>query len=253
MADGDGWHQVGRGGRLRPPRDAGGGGGVRTQAGLGQGAGPRQGGNQGQGGGPGQGSGHGGRQGGGGLWQGGQARHGPIAPTIRAKIKPCPNTVLLNCHRFQELPTEVQLAEWFGDHLFTGEVANLLGNVGGLDIEEREKRIMVQLSSSAEVDQLITRMGEAGVEWPEFVDPVTNQPIKIKGYSADNSTLRVTLLDVPRDVEEDTIRTAMSNYGTVQEVKRHHMAIKYLPSLQIQFHCTVFTASCRCKQNVSGL
>ena len=30
-------------------------------------------------------------------------------------------------------------------------------------------------------------------------------------------------------------------------------SIKYLPSLQIQFHCTVCTASCRCKQTVSGL
>ena len=102
-------------------------------------------------------------------------------------------------------------------------MTNLLGNVGGLDIEEREKRIMVQLSGSAEVDQLVTRMGEDGVEWPEFLDPATNQPIKIKGYSADNSSLTVTLLDVPRDVEEDTIKTAMSPYGTVQQVKRHHL------------------------------
>ena len=138
-------------------------------------------------------------------------------------MEPRPNTVLLNCHRFQELPTEAQVAEWFGNHLFIGEVANLLGKVGGLDIEEREKRVMVQLSSSEEVDQLLARMGEEGVEWPEFVDPATNQPIRIRGFSADNSSLRVTLLDVPRDVEDDIIRTALAQYGTVQEVKRHHL------------------------------
>jgi hypothetical protein len=116
------------------------------------------------------------------------------------------------------------VAEWFGDHLFTGDVATLLGKVTGLDIEEREKRIMVQLSSSQEVELLLTRMGEEGVEWPEFVDSDTNQPIKIKGYSTDKSSLRLTLLDVPRDVEDETIRIALAQYGTVEEVKRHHLA-----------------------------
>ena len=117
----------------------------------------------------------------------------------------------------------MQVAEWFGEHLFTGEVAGLLAKVVGLDIEEREKRVMVQLTSSEEVDQLLARMGEEGVEWPEFVDPSTNMPIRIKGFSTDKSSLRVTLLDVPRDVEEETIKTAMSDYGNVQEVKRHHL------------------------------
>ena len=64
-------------------------------------------------------------------------------------------------------------------------------------------------------------MGEEGVEWSEFVDPSTNQPIKIRGFSMDKSSLRVTLLDVPRYVEEDVIKTAMLEYGNVQEVKRH--------------------------------
>jgi hypothetical protein len=141
--------------------------------------------------------------------------------------------VLLNCYKFQELPTEVQVAEWFGDHLITGEVAPLLGRVGGLDIEEREKRILVQLSSIEEVEQLLTRMGEEGVEWPEFVDPATNQPIKIKGFAVDKRSLRVTLLDVPRDVEEDIIRRAMSQYGTVQEVKRHHLMKPGMEHIQV--------------------
>ena len=116
------------------------------------------------------------------------------------------------------------MAEWFGDHLFTLEAAPLLGKVSGLDIEEREKRIMVQLSSSQDVDLLLGRMGEEGVEWPEFKDPFTDQAIKIKGYSVDKSSLRVTLLDVPRDVEDDTIRRAVAQYGTVEEVRRHHLA-----------------------------
>ena len=110
----------GRGGRLRAPRDAGGGGGIWGGAGLGQGPGPGQGGGHGQGGAQGQGAGQGVRQGlgarqgqGGGLGQGGQARPRPRAPTIRASMKHRPNTVLMNCHRFQELPTEVQVAEWF--------------------------------------------------------------------------------------------------------------------------------------------
>ena len=75
---------------------------------------------------------------------------------------------MLNCSRFQELPTEAQVADWFRDLLFTGEIGNLLAKVGGLDIEEREKRILVQLSSTEEVDQLLARMGEEGVEWPDF-------------------------------------------------------------------------------------
>ena len=221
MPDGDGWQVVGRGGRLRAPRDAGGGGGGQgpgTGGGLGGNIGQegiqRQGGNQGQGVNQGQG------------WnqrQAGTQRARPRAPDIRAKVEPKPHTVMLNCHRFQELPTETQVADWFGDHLFTNEIRNLLAKVGGLDIEEREKRIMVQLTSSVEVDQLLTRMGEEGVEWPEFVDPTTNQPIKIKGYSTDKSSLRVTLLDVPRDVQDDLIKEVMSEYGTVQEVKRHHL------------------------------
>ena len=153
MADGDGWRTIGRGGRLQAPRDAGGGGG-EERGGGGRGGAQAQGGVQRQ--------------------PAPQARARPKAPDIRARVEPRPNTVLLNCHRFQELPTEVQVAEWFGDHLFTGHVATLLGEVGGLDIEEREKRIMVQLSSSEEVDQLLTMMGEEGVEWPEFVDPATN-------------------------------------------------------------------------------
>ena len=70
---------------------------------------------------------------------------------------------------------------------------------------------------------LLNRMGEKGVEWPEFVDPTTNQPIKIKGFSTDKSSLRVTLHDVPRDVEDETIKTALTQYGTVEEVKRHHL------------------------------
>ena len=82
---------------------------------------------------------------------------------------------------------------------------------------------MVQLSSSQDVDLLLGRMGDEGVEWPEFKDSVTDQPIKIKGYSVDKSSLRVTLLDVPRHVDDDTIRTAMAQYGTVEEVKRHHL------------------------------
>ena len=227
MADGDGWHEVGRGGRLRAPRDAGGGGDTRAGghgAGVGGGGGGRQGGPRDAGGGGDTRTGGQGAGGGGGERQGAyQGRPRPKAPDIRAKVEPKPHTVMLNCHRFQELPTEIQVADWFGDHLFTGEVSNLLAKVGGLDIEEREKRIMVQLTSSEEVDHLLTRMGEEGVEWPEFVDPVTNQPIKIKGYSTDKSSLRVTLLDVPRDIEDNMIKEVMSKYGTVQEVKRHHL------------------------------
>ena len=130
---------------------------------------------------------------------------------------------MLNCRQFAELPTEAQVAEWFGDHLFTGEAGALLGRVGGLDIEEREKRIMVQLGSDQDVEVLLTRMGEEGVPWPSFLDPVTNQPIRIRGYSADLSALRVTLLDVPRDVEDQTVREVMSQYGKVEEVRRHHL------------------------------
>ena len=136
---------------------------------------------------------------------------------------PKPNTVLLSCKQFAALPTEVQVAEWFGNHLFTGEAADILGRVGGLDIEEREKRIMVQLGSEQDVDTLLTRMGEEGVAWPEFLDPVTNAAIKIRGFSADRSALRVTLLDVPRDVEDDTVRGVMALYGKVEEVRRHHL------------------------------
>ena len=201
MADGDGWREIGRGGRLRAPRSDAGGGGGRF----------------------GTGGGNGGGQGGGGQRQAPQVRPRPRAADIRARVEARPNTVLLNCHRFQVLPTEVQVAEWFGDYLFTGDVATLLGKVTGLDIEEREKRIMVQLSSSQEVELLLTRMGEEGVEWPGFVDPETNQPIKIRGYSTDKSSLRLTLLDVPRDVEDETIRMALAQYGTVEEVKRHHL------------------------------
>ena len=201
--DGDGWQEVGRGGRLRAPRDAGGGGGEDgSGGGQGVGQGQRRGGTQGQ---------------------AAPYRARPRAPDIRAKVKPKPNTVMLNCSKFQELPTEAQVADWFGDHLFTGEIGSLLAKVGGVDIEEREKRILVQLTSSEEVDQLLTRMGEEGVEWPDFVDPISNQPIRIRGFSTDKSSLRVTLLDVPRDIEEDTIKEVMSAYGTVQEVKRHHL------------------------------
>ena len=63
------------------------------------------------------------------------------------EVEPRPNTVMLNCNKFQELPKEGQVAEWFGDHLFIHEAAPLLGRVTGLDIEEREKRTMIQLSS----------------------------------------------------------------------------------------------------------
>ena len=131
---------------------------------------------------------------------------------------------MLNCKQFAVLPTEVDVAEWFGDHLFTGEVAGLLGKVGGLDIEEREKRIMVQLSSDQDVEGLLARMGEDGVPWPGFLDPITNELIKIRGYPADKNILRITLLDVPRDVDEETVRGVMAQYGRVEEVKRHHLA-----------------------------
>ena len=50
--------------------------------------------------------------------------------------------MLLNCHKFLELPTEIQVAQWFGDHL-SNEAGPLLGKVAGRDIDEREKRIMV--------------------------------------------------------------------------------------------------------------
>ena len=33
----------------------------------------------------------------------------------------------------------------------------------------------------------------------------------------------------------------------------HLTSISYLPSLQIQLHCVVCTASCRCKQTVFGI
>ena len=122
------------------------------------------------------------------------------------------------------MPTEKEVAEWFGDHLFTGEAHPLLGRVGGLDIKERDKRIMVQLGTEEDVDCLLGRMGEEGVEWPGFVDPTTNQPIRIRGFSADKSSLKVTLLDVPRDVENDTVKMVMEQYGRVEEVKRHHLA-----------------------------
>ena len=102
---------IGRGGRLRAPRDAGGGG-----AGLSQGPEPGQGGGHGQGAAQDQGAGQGGCQGqggrkgqGGGLGYGGQARPRSRAPTIRARVKHHPNKVLLNCHRFQELPTVSKL------------------------------------------------------------------------------------------------------------------------------------------------
>ena len=32
-----------------------------------------------------------------------------------------------------------------------------------------------------------------------------------------------SLLDVPRDIEESVIKEVMAEYGTVQEVKRHHL------------------------------
>ena len=35
--------------------------------------------------------------------------------------------------------------------------------------------------------------------------------------------LKVTLLDVPRDVENQTMKTVLEQYGKVEEVKRHHL------------------------------
>ena len=225
MADGDGWRQVGKGGRLRAPRDPGGGvarGERGGERGAGVGAGEARGDAGGRGGAQGQGAGarhvpqHPR------AYQ--QGRERPKAPNIRAKVKPRPFTVLLDCKAFQELPTEEEVAEWFGDHLFQEGTAELLGKVAGLDIEERDKRILVQLTSQEEVELLLNRMGPEGVEWPKFLDPVTNQPVKIKGISTDNSSLKVTLLDVPRDVSDQTIRVTMERYGRVEEVKKHHLA-----------------------------
>lgn len=130
---------------------------------------------------------------------------------------------MLNCRAFQNLPTEEEVAEWFGDQLFVLEVVDLLGKVMSLDIEERDKRILVQLSSPEDVEELLTRMGDDGVEWPKFIDPATNQAIRIKGYSTDRRALRVTLLDVPRDVSDKTIKETMEQFGKVEEVTRHHL------------------------------
>jgi hypothetical protein len=65
---------------------------------------------------------------------------------------------------------------------------------------------MVQLGSEEDVLTLLRRIGEDGVAWPEFLDPVTNEPLKICGYSEDKKFLSVTLLYVPRDVEDETVR-----------------------------------------------
>ena len=233
MADGDGWRQVGIGGRLRAPRDAGGGDARNERdAGLGAGGGDTRGAG-GAGGGDGRGNvGAGGR----GQGQGAGHRYGPQqpraqqqgrerprAPNIRAKVKPSPFTVLMDCKAFQELPTEEEVAEWFEDELFKEELSELLGRISGLDIEERDRRILVQLTSQEDVEVLLARMGPEGVKWNKFVDPVTNQPIRIKGFSADNSSLKVTLLDVPRDVGDQVIRATMETYGRAEEVKRHHL------------------------------
>ena len=148
----------------------------------------------------------------------------PRAPNIKAKVKARPFTVLLDCKAFQELPTEEEVAEWFGSCLFQDEVVDLLGNVAGLDIEERDRRILVQLTSAEDVRQLLARLGPDGLEWPQFKDPATNQTLKIKGYSMDQGSLKVTLLDVPRDVSDETIRNTMGQYGQVEEVKRHHLS-----------------------------
>ena len=139
-------------------------------------------------------------------------------------MQPQPHSVLLDYKTFQELPTEDVVAEWFADQLFLEEAVGLLGKVTGLDIEEREKRILVQLSSTQDVEQLLTRMGDDGVEWPKFLDPINNQLIRIKGFFPDQRSLRVTLLDVPRDVSDETIRITMEWYRRVEEVKRHHLA-----------------------------
>ena len=152
-----------------------------------------------------------------------QPRARPKAPDIRARVEPKPNTVMLNCRKFAVLPTETEVADWFGDHLFSGEATPLLSRVEGLDIEERDKRIMVQLGSEQDVEALLTRMGEEGVPWPGFLDPATNEPIKIGGFSADRSSLKVTLLDVPCDVEEETVKNVMEKYGRVEEIRRHHL------------------------------
>ena len=182
-----------------------------------------------------QGGGHGGGQLGGlgGGHGGGQARWRPRVPDIRAKVEPKPFTVLLNCRQFQILPTEIEVAEWFGDHLFSGQAAPLLGRVAGLDIEERDKRIMVQLGAEGDVETLLERMGEEGVAWPEFLDPVTNEPLKIRGFSADKNSLNVTLMDVPRDVEEDVIKEVMEQYGKVETVKRHHLAKQGMEHIKV--------------------
>ena len=102
-------------------------------------------------------------------------------PDIRAKVEPKPHTVMLKCRKFDVLPTNTEVADWFGDHLFTGEITPILGRVAGLDIEEREKRIMVKLSSDQDVELLLTRIGEEGVAYPAFLDPSANQPIHIRG------------------------------------------------------------------------
>ena len=219
------WKVAGRGGRVRAPRDAGGGGGDEGRGGGARVAGRDGGGAGGQGGGGVEGGWPGGQGWRGGQRQaGGQARGRPKVPDIRAKVQPRPNTVLLNCRAFQEMPTEEEVADWFGDSLFVAEAGDLLGKVAGLDIEERDKRILVQLSSPEDVEQLLIRMGDEGVEWLKFLDPVTSQPIRIKGFSTDRRILRVTLLDVPRDVTDDTIRVTMEQYGKVEEVKRHHLS-----------------------------
>ena len=159
MADGDGWQEVRRGGgRVHGPRDTGGGGGGRRDGAEGRGAGVE---------------GGAGDQGGGVLQQ---PRARAKAPDIRARVEPKPHTVMLNCRKFAVLPTKTEVADWFGDHLFTQEVTPLLGRVAGLDIEEREKRIMVQLGSDQDVDMLLTRMGEEGVAWPvSWIQSLTNQ------------------------------------------------------------------------------
>ena len=219
MLEGGGWREIGRGGKVRGPRDA---------------AGVREGGAGGRGGGAGgQGGGQGDVQGGGFCQPPYQQRFRPKVQEIRAKVQPRPNTIMLNCRQFQELPDETEVAQWFGDHLFTGEASPLLGRVGGLDIEERDKKIMVQLGSEQDMEILLTRIGEEGVSWPGFLDPTTGEPIKIRGFSADRSSLKVTLLDVPRDVTEETVRGVMEQFGRIEEVKRHHLTKEGMQHIKV--------------------
>ena len=147
----------------------------------------------------------------------------------RAKLNERPNTVVIDGKGFAVLPSESELAHFINEAvLITDESKQLVTQIKSVYMDENKREYLIRMETSDSMTALADLMSN-GIAWPGYTNE-DGEEVIVRGYSMENPVIEITISGVGWWTSEQTVRSAVSAWGEVKEIKEGKLNVPGLPS-----------------------